>query len=83
MDGSDKFERYFKFSKFGTGYFFKLSFYVELCDGFFLILVLTNDLELYIISLEKAKNSTKNKKEELYNWLKFINNPKEVTRNGR
>ena len=36
-------------------------------------LVLTNDLELYIISLEKAKNSTKNKKEELYNWLKFIN----------
>ena len=46
-------------------------------------LVLTNDLELYIISLEKAKNSTKNKKEELYNWLKFINNPKEVTRNGR
>ena len=46
-------------------------------------LVLTNDLELYIISLEKAKNSTKNKKEELYNWLQFINNPKEVTRNGR
>ena len=46
-------------------------------------LVLTNDLELYIISLEKAQNSTKNKKEELYNWLKFINNPKEVTRNGR
>jgi predicted transposase/invertase (TIGR01784 family) len=46
-------------------------------------LVLTNDLELYIISLEKAKNSTKNKKEELYNWLKFINNPREVTRNGR
>ena len=46
-------------------------------------LVLTNDLELYIISLEKAKNSTKNKEEELYNWLKFINNPKEVTRNGR
>ena len=45
-------------------------------------LVLTNDLELYIISLEKAKNSTKNN-EELYNWLKFINNPKEVTRNGR
>ncbi len=36
-------------------------------------LVLTNDLELYIISLEKAKNSTRNKKEELYNWLKFIN----------
>ena len=46
-------------------------------------LVLTNDLELYIISLEKAKNSTENKEEELYNWLKFINNPKEVTRNGR
>ena len=46
-------------------------------------LVLTNDLELYIISLEKAKNSTKNKKEELYKWLKFINNPREVTRNGR
>ena len=46
-------------------------------------LVLTNDLELYIISLEKAKNSTKNKEEELYNWLKFINNPKEITRNGR
>ena len=46
-------------------------------------LVLTNDLELYIISLEKAKNSKKNKEEELYNWLKFINNPKEVTRNGR
>ena len=46
-------------------------------------LVLTNDLELYIISLEKAKKSTKNKKEELYNWLKFINNPREVTRNGR
>ena len=46
-------------------------------------LVLTNDLELYIISLEKDKNSTRNKKEELYNWLKFINNPREVTRNGR
>ena len=46
-------------------------------------LVLTNVLELYIISLEKAKNSTKNKEEELYNWLKFINNPKEVTRNGK
>ena len=46
-------------------------------------LILTNDLELYIISLEKAKNKSKNKKEELYNWLKFINNPKEVTRNGR
>ena len=46
-------------------------------------LVLTNDLELYIISLEKAKNSTNNKKEELYNWLKFINNPREVTWNGR
>ena len=46
-------------------------------------LVLTKDLELYIISLEKARNSTKNKKMELYNWLKFINNPKEVTRNGR
>ena len=45
-------------------------------------LVLTNDLELYIISLEKAKNSTTNN-EELYNWLKFINNPNEVTRNGR
>lgn len=46
-------------------------------------LVLTKDLELYIISLEKARNSTKNKKMELYNWLKFINNPKEITRNGR
>ena len=46
-------------------------------------LVLTKDLELYIISLEKARNSTKNKKMELYNWLKFINNPKEMTRNGR
>ena len=28
-------------------------------------LVLTNDLELYIISLEKAKNSTKNKKRRI------------------
>ena len=46
-------------------------------------LVLTKDLELYIISLEKARNSSKNKKMELYNWLKFINNPKEITRYGR
>ena len=43
MDGSDKFERYFKFGKFGTGYFFKLSFYVKLCDGFFLIFQCFND----------------------------------------
>ena len=40
-------------------------------------LVLTNVLELYIISLNKAKNSTKNQQEELYEWLKFINNPEE------
>ena len=33
-------------------------------------LVLTNDLELYIISLEKAKNSTKNKKDILEKLLK-------------
>jgi len=47
--------------------------HVKLRPGPFFLLVLTNDLELYIISLEKAKNSTRNKKEELYNWLKFIN----------
>ncbi len=46
-------------------------------------LVLTNDLELYIISLNKAKNSTINKKGGLYNWLKFINNPEEETRYGK
>ena len=47
-------------------------------------LELTNMLELYIISLNKAKNSTKTKKEDLLlNWLKFINNPKEETRNGK
>ena len=46
-------------------------------------LVLTNVLELYIISLNKAKNSIKNKQEELYNWLQFINNPEEETRNGK
>ena len=46
-------------------------------------LVLTNVLELYIISLKKAKNSKENQQEELYNWLKFINNPEEETRNGK
>ena len=46
-------------------------------------LVLTNVLELYIISLEKAKNSSISKKGNLYKWLEFINNPKEVTRNGK
>ena len=46
-------------------------------------LVLTNVLELYIISLSKAKNCTKSKQNELYNWLQFINNPKEVTRSGK
>ena len=46
-------------------------------------LVLTNVLELYIISLNKAKNCTKSKQNELYNWLQFINNPKEVTRSGK
>ena len=47
-------------------------------------LELTNMLELYIISLNKAKNSTETKKEDLLlNWLKFINNPKEETRNGK
>ena len=46
-------------------------------------LVLTNVLELYIISLKKAKKSDKYSKEQLYKWLKFINNPKEVTRNGK
>ena len=46
-------------------------------------LVLTNVLELYIISLKKVKKSDKNSKEQLYKWLKFINNPKEVTRNGK
>ncbi len=56
--------------KFGIGYFFYMLNWDQVL---FLKLVLTNDLELYIISLEKAKNSTKNKKEELYNWLKFIN----------
>ena len=45
-------------------------------------LVLTNVLELYIISLEKAKNRDMSKKGKLYKWLEFINNPKEVTRNG-
>ena len=45
-------------------------------------LVLTNVLELYIISLNKAKQSS-NKQEELYKWLTFINNPKEVIRNGK
>ena len=46
-------------------------------------IVLTNVLELYIISLEKAKNSSIRQKGDLYKWLKFINNPKEVTRNGK
>ena len=46
-------------------------------------LVLTNVLELYIISLEKAKNSSIRQKGDLYKWLEFINNPKEVTRNGK
>ena len=46
-------------------------------------LVLTNVLELYIISLNKAKKSINNKQEELYNWLQFINNPEEETRNGK
>ena len=46
-------------------------------------IVLTNALELYIISLEKAKNSSKRQKGKLYKWLEFINNPKEVTRNGK
>ena len=46
-------------------------------------LVLTNVLELYIISLEKAKKSSKSQRGELYKWLEFINNPKEVTRNGK
>ena len=46
-------------------------------------LVLTNVLELYIISLEKAKNSSISPKGKLYKWLEFINNPKEVTRNGK
>ena len=45
-------------------------------------LVLTNVLELYLISLEKAQNCSKSQKGKLYKWLKFINNPKEVTRNG-
>ena len=45
-------------------------------------LVLTNVLELYIISLNKAKNSKENQQEELYNWLKFINNPEEETQKG-
>ena len=46
-------------------------------------LVLTNVLELYIISLSKAKDATKNKQEALYKWLQFINNPEEETRNGK
>ena len=46
-------------------------------------LVLTNVLELYIISLKKAKNSSIRQKGNLYKWLEFINNPKEVTRNGK
>ena len=46
-------------------------------------LVLTNVLELYIISLKKAKNSSIRQRGNLYKWLEFINNPKEVTRNGK
>ena len=46
-------------------------------------LVLTNVLELYIISLKKAKNSKENQQKELYNWLEFMNNPEEETRNGK
>ena len=46
-------------------------------------LVLTNVLELYIISLNKAKNNKENKQEKLYKWLEFMNNPEEETRNGK
>lgn len=45
--------------------------------------ILTNVLELYIISLNKAKNNKENKQEKLYKWLEFINNPEEETRNGK
>ena len=38
-------------------------------------IVLTNDLEIYIIEARKAKKH--NYKNELDKWLKFINNPKE------
>lgn len=62
-------------------------FYV---DGFFLKskklydkVILTNVLELYIISLKKAKNNKENKQEKLYKWLEFMNNPEEETRNGK
>ena len=40
-------------------------------------IVLTNVLELYIIETEKAKDIRANVKEDLYNWIKFINNPEE------
>ena len=47
-------------------------------------LKLTNMLELYIISLNKVRNCIDNKKEDLLlTWLRFINNPKEETRNGK
>ena len=38
-------------------------------------IILTNDLEIYIIEARKAKKH--NYKKELDKWLKFINNPKE------
>ena len=41
-------------------------------------IVLTNALELYIIEMKKAEKA-KNNKDELYQWLKFINNPEEVS----
>ena len=41
-------------------------------------IVLTNVLELYIIEMKKAEKA-KNNKDELYQWLKFINNPEEVS----
>ena len=44
--------------------------------------ILTNVLELYIISLNKAKNNKENKQEKLYKWLEFINNPEEKTQKG-
>lgn len=40
-------------------------------------IILTNVLELYIIETEKAKNIKGNINENLYNWIKFINNPEE------
>ena len=42
-------------------------------------LILTNDLEVYIIELSKAKKYVMQEKPKLNSWLQFINNPKVVS----